>query len=82
MTKIRDTSQSLRSLYLAADVVDALLLQSRWTRVIYDTTMALDLAPPNFKAYYRRGVALARLKLWTKAIAGQLVSILCLRRVR
>ena len=43
----------------------------RWSRAIYDATMAMYYGPPNFKAYYRRGLALAHLKMWKKAIAGQ-----------
>ena len=40
---------------------------------IQDCTMALYYCPPKFKfkAYYRRGIALARLQLWKKAILGQ-----------
>ena len=40
---------------------------------IQDCTMALYYCPPKFKfkAYYRRGLALARLQLWKKAIIGQ-----------
>ena len=33
--------------------------------------MAIYYGPPNFKAFYRRAVALARLRMWKKAIAGQ-----------
>ena len=38
--------------------------------------MALYYCPPKFKfkAYYRRGIALARLELWEKAIIGQYCS--------
>ena len=38
--------------------------------------MALYYCPPKFKfkAYYRRGIALARLQLWKKAILGTLYS--------
>lgn len=42
-----------------------------YSRAVYDCTVVLHFAGPNFKAYYRRGLALARLKLWQKAVLGQ-----------
>ena len=48
-----------------------------WTRAIYDCSAALYYGSPNFKAYYRRGYALAHLEMWDKAILGEFkVSIL------
>ena len=44
--------------------------------------MAIYYGPPNFKAYYRRGLALAHLKMWKKAIAGQSSSLLVRRLVQ
>ena len=38
--------------------------------------MAMYYGPPNFKAYDRRGLALAHLKRWKKAILGELVAVL------
>ena len=33
--------------------------------------MAIHYGPPSYKAYYRRGYALAQLKMWDKAVLGQ-----------
>ena len=50
---------------------------------IHDCTMALYYCPPKFKfkAYYRRGFALARLQLWKKAILGTSHSLLLEQRL-
>ena len=42
-----------------------------WSRAIYDSTSAIFYGPPHFKAYYRRGYALAHLKMYKKAIVGK-----------
>ena len=36
--------------------------------------MAIHYGPPSFKAYYRRGYALARLDMWDKAVLGQFLA--------
>ena len=36
--------------------------------------MAIHYGPPSYKAYYRRGYALARLEMWDKAVLGQFLA--------
>ena len=43
----------------------------RWSRIVYDCSAAIYYGSTSFKAYYRRGYALTRLKLWEKAILGE-----------
>ena len=46
-------------------------------RVVYDCTVVLHYAGPNFKAYYRRGLAYNKLGAWTDAANGTLEEFAC-----
>lgn len=47
------------------------IISRSYSYAIQDCTIVLHYEPKNFKALYRRGIALARLKMFSNAVAGQ-----------